>query len=158
MKKFKYRLQTLLKVKEQIEKDRQKEHALALQKVIDQKNELTKIGDLKEVTTENQRGRLKGSLSVAEMLVFGRYLMKLKLETMAGQELLTALQKGEQRNREKLQDASRQRKIQEKLKEKQRIKFNREIEALETKESDEIAITNFRRKFSDAQQTTGKLS
>lgn len=156
MKKFKYRLKALLKVKEQIEKDRQKEHALAIQKVIDQNNELSRISDVKDVTTDNQRKRLTGKLSVAELLVFGRYLMKLKRETMAGKELLTALQRGEQGKREILQEASRQRKIQEKLKEKQQAKFNREVELLETKENDEIAITNFRRLASKDGQAVEK--
>lgn len=153
MKKFKYRLQALLKVKEQIEKERQKEHAVALKKVIDQSDELTRISDLKEVTTDNQRGRLSGSLSMAEMLVFGRYLMRLKRETMAGQELLIALQRGEQGKRKILREASRQRKIQEKLKEKQHAKFKSEVVALETKESDEIAITNYRRQASDSKHS-----
>lgn len=143
MKKFKYRLETLLKVKEHIEKEKQKEHAVAVNKVNQQEKQLQNIDNAKTTTFEKQRSRMKSSIVVAEMLVCSRYLNKLKRENMAGKELLKALKKKSEEKREKLIEASRDKKIYEKLKEKQRDKYNEMIKMLETKDNDEIAIRNY---------------
>lgn len=143
MKKFKYRLETLLKVKEHIKKEKQKEHAAALNRVNHQKKQLQDIDNAKTTTFEKQRSQMKSSIVVAEMLVCSRYLNKLKRENMAGKELLKALKKKAEEKREKLIEASRDQKIYEKLKEKQREKYNEMIKMLETKDNDEIAIRNY---------------
>jgi len=143
MKKFKYRLETLLKVKEHIEKEKQKEHASAVNRVNHQENQLKDIDNAKTTTFEKQRSRMKSPIVVAEMLVCSRYLNKLKRENMAGKELLKALKKKSEEKREKLIEASRDKKIYEKLKEKQQDKYNEMIKMLETKDNDEIAIRNY---------------
>ena len=143
MKKFKYRLEALLKVKEHIEKEKQKEHASAVSKVNFQKKQLENIDNAKTNTFDNQRSKMKSSIVVAEMLVCSRYLNKLKRETMAGKELLKVLGKKAEEKREKLIEASRDKKIYEKLKEKQRDKYNETLRMLETKDNDETAIRNY---------------
>lgn len=146
MKKFSYRLQALLKVKEHIEKEKQKDHAVALQHVHDQQDRIEKLGDDKTTTVERQRRAMTGRLSVAEMLVFGRYLLNLKKQQVAEEEILKAARKVEGAKREKLLEATKDRKIYDKHKEKQLGKFSAEVRLQETKESDETAGNSHRLK------------
>ena len=146
MKKFKYRLQALLKVKEHIERERQKDHASALQKVHQQSNELDRLDRSRNSNLSQQRDQMKENLSVAEMLVYSRYLARLKRERLAGTELLKALEEEREKKRTDLVEAAKERRVLEKLKERQLAKHNAEIEQVLTKEGDEIAITSYRRK------------
>ena len=92
MKKFKYRLQALLRAKEHIEKERQKNHAVALQKVYNQADELDQIDNSRQENLLAQRSQMKHDFSVAEMLIYSRYLAKLKRQELAGNELLHHLE------------------------------------------------------------------
>jgi flagellar FliJ protein len=146
MKNFRYRLQALLKVREHIERERQKQLAFSTQKVLDQKNELVSIDQTRTTTMDNQRERSNKPFCVAEMLVVSRYLQKLKRDTLVGEELLKVLKKDEEAKRRQLLEAARERKKYEKLKERQRERFMKEFEQASAKESDEIAITTYRYK------------
>jgi flagellar FliJ protein len=146
MKKFKYRLQALLKVKEHIERERQREHASAVQKVHQQSNELDRLDRSRDSNLSQQRDQMKENLLVAEMLVYSRYLARLKRERLAGTELLKALEEEREKKRTDLVEAAKERRVLEKLKERQLAKHNAEIEQVLTKEGDEIAVTSYRRK------------
>jgi len=143
MKKFKYRLETLLKVKSQIEKEKQREHAETLRKVYEQKERLNQIDCKRRDNMGRQRQAQEGTFSIVDMLFFTRYFLKLKRETIAGGELLRGLQRTTEEKRQDLVKASKERKIYEKLKEKQQKKYNDEIEMVEKKELDEIATNGF---------------
>ena len=147
MKRYKYRLEPMLKLKEHKEKEKQREHAETVQKVQEQKDKLVRIDEERGETLKHQRQSLVGSMSLAELLVCSRYLMKLKKDTLTGRELLRGLEKEADKRREKLVEASKERKIYEKLKEKQIAKFTKEVERLENKAVDETATNGFRRKF-----------
>lgn len=146
MKKFKYRLEALLRAKEQIEKERQKQHATALQQVYNQQQDLKRIDQSTSTTISQQRRGMTGSMSVAEMLVYCRYILKLKRDMLAGGELLKALEETEQKKRQSLVKASKERKVYEKLKERRREQFNDDVRSQTTKENDEIALNSFRLK------------
>ena len=119
MKKFKYRLQALLKMKEHIEKERQKMLAASAKQVQDQETRLELVENHRDDTIERQRDDASGRFTVAEMLVISRYLHKLKRESILGQELLKALKKEEDVKRQELLEATREKKKYEKLKEVQ---------------------------------------
>ncbi|MCK4373036.1 MAG: flagellar export protein FliJ, partial [candidate division Zixibacteria bacterium] len=136
MKKFKYRLQALLKVKEHIERERQREHASAVQKVHQQSNELDRLDRSRDSNVSQQRDQMKENLLVAEMLVYSRYLARLKRERLAGTELLKALEEEREKKRTDLVEAAKERRVLEKLKERQLAKHNAEIEQVLTKEGD----------------------
>ncbi len=146
MKKFKYRLEALLKAKEHIEKEKQKRHAAALQQVHNQQQALNRIEGHKVTTLSGQRRGMTGSMSMAEMLVYCRYILKLKRDMLAGGELLKALKKTEREERHSLVQASKERKVYEKLKERRREQFNNDVRLQTTKENDEIALNSFRLK------------
>ncbi|MCK4301750.1 MAG: flagellar FliJ family protein [candidate division Zixibacteria bacterium] len=146
MKKFKYRLEALLKLKEHIERERQKEHAGALHRVNSQKAALGQLDDDRKGTLTGQRQRMTSPLSVAEMLVYSRYLMKLKKDRLAGEQFLDALDKEAEKKRQDLVEASKQRQIHEKLKERQKEKHDQTGRLAMAKSDDEIAINSYRRR------------
>lgn len=146
MKKFRFRLQALLKVREHLERERQKEHGAAVRKVLKQQAELHSIDETRALTREQQCSRMVGNLSVAEMLVYSRYLIKLRRDQAVGGQLLHVLEREAEQKRLKLLEASKQKKIYEKLKERHHQRFNVEVARLERKDSDEAATTGHRRK------------
>jgi len=146
VKKFKYRLEDLLKAKEYIEKEKQKQHAAALQQVYNQQQDLNQIDQDKQTTLSRQRQGMTGSMSIAEMLVYSRYILKLKRDILAGGELLKVLNKAEQEKRQSLVKASKERKVYEKLKERRREQYENDVRVQITKENDEIAINSYRQK------------
>lgn len=145
MKKFRFRLEGLLKIKEHIERERQKEHAEAVQKVQGQKTTLADLDNSRLQATERQRSKQAGALSIAELLVFSRFIVRLKKERLSGNEFLRALEKEAEARRRKLVAASRERKKYDKLKDKLRERHETGLERDMAKENDEIALNTFRR-------------
>jgi len=146
MKKFKYRLEPLLKIKEQVERDRQIDHARALGRVHDQEQANAGIARERESTLQSHRSRLEGPLQPNQLLLYSRYHQKLKRDNLTGQELLKALRKEETRRRNHLLEAARERKKYEKLKERLARRHAKTGEAAERKESDEVALSTYRLK------------
>lgn len=143
MKKFRFRLQALLKVREHVEKQKQKELAVATQAVLGQRSELDGILKRNLTTMDDKREKQGGTLSVAEMLIYSRYLLKLRKDDVTGRELLVALSSEQGKRRQKLLEASRDRKVYDKLREKDLKRFNENAVALARKETDEIGINTF---------------
>ncbi|MEA3297797.1 MAG: flagellar export protein FliJ [candidate division Zixibacteria bacterium] len=146
MKTFKYRLQALLNLKEHREREKQKEHATALQQVMNQTDRLKKIEGYKQDTYIDQRYKMTSNISVAELLVYSRYLLKLKRDRLTGEELLRVLEKNTEEKRQELIEASKQRQIHEKLREKQQERYDAEVRLIMTKENDETAADNYLRR------------
>ena len=131
-------------MKAHVEKQRQKEHAVAVQQVYIQQEKLQSIASEKQQTIESQRERLTGPLHPHQLLIASRYLVKLKRDTVTGSELLRALEREAEVRRTRLVEATKQKKIHEKLKEKQQQRFVADIESHEKKELDEIAVNGYR--------------
>jgi len=142
-KKFKFRLAPLLKIREHREKERQREHATAVDQVLAQKDKLLQVDQAKLRTLDEQREHLGGKISVAEALIFSRYLMKLKRDRLTGNEILRGLEKEAERRRARLVEAARERKVFELLKEKQMARYKAALEKADQKELDEIASITF---------------
>jgi flagellar FliJ protein len=142
MKKFKYRLETMLKLKEHAERERQKDHARAMGDVHRQKEKLAEIGSARERAVDYQRQQVQKHLSIVTMLSCSRYLLRLKGETMLGREALTGLERTAEKKRQRLVEAARQRRIYERLREKQKERYYEEIEHTETVQLNEIALNN----------------
>jgi flagellar protein FliJ len=148
MKKFKYRLEPLLRVKAHIEKERQKEHAVAVHRVQTQQEYLAFLDATRESAIERQRQGQSEPVTVSAMqlLSYSRYYLKLKRDRIAGTELLRGLETEAEKKRQRLVEASRERKMHDKLKERQNAKFNQAVELILKKDNDEIAVNNFRRR------------
>jgi flagellar FliJ protein len=146
VKKFQFRLQPLLKLKSHRERERQKDLATALEKVHSQKSRLSDIDSRRLETLEFQRHRLEGTLSTASLQACSRYLVRLKADTLAGREVLSGLEQQAEERRTLLVEAARQRKMYERLKERQQHKYYAEMNRAENKELDEIALQAHRRR------------
>ncbi len=144
MKKFQYRMEPLLKQRKHIEDEKQKMLATAQKKILEQQDELSDIETTRQKTCLSQEKKSQNAFLVAEMLVFSRYVQKLKKDRMVGAEMLKVLRQDENKKRKDLLLASQERKKYEKLKEIQQEKFYKEVEYEEKKESDEIALNIFR--------------
>ena len=143
MKKFAFRLEPLLKMKAHTEKERQKDHAVAQGKALEQRRSLEKIGADQAGTLDRQREEMAGRMSVAELLIYSRYLLKLKKDTLTGGEMLKVLERNVEAKRRALVEATKQKKVYEKLRERQQKRHQEMVKAQETKEADEIAIMSY---------------
>ncbi len=146
MKKFKYRLEPLLKLKAYREKEEQKVHAAALQKVYSQENSLVNINSDRTNNQKSLRNVQSGKLNLSLLSSYSRYFVKLKKDEFIGREMLQVFKKDTEEKRLKLLEATKQRKIYDKLKEKHHEKYTHELEQLIQKEQDEIAVQITRQK------------
>lgn len=149
MKRFRYRLEPVLKIKEHREKERQKEHAAAIQQVINQQAALEQIEARKQQTLEQERPHLTGSLKPQLLMSASRYLVKLKRDTLLGKELLRGLETEAERRRQRLVEAAREKKTYEKHKDQLERRFAESMEQKEAKMLDEIAIIRFAYRHKD---------
>ena len=145
-KKFKFRLEPLLKIREHREKERQKEHASATADVQRQRGQIDGIDRERLDTIEYQRLHSLGQLSIASALASSRFLVRLKRDRITGKEFLRALEKKAEQKRQLLVHAARERKIFESLKEKQSVRHVEEANKAEQKVLDEVAVTAFVRR------------
>ncbi|MEA2030426.1 MAG: flagellar export protein FliJ [candidate division Zixibacteria bacterium] len=152
MKKFKFRLQSLLKVREHMENQRKKDLADANRQVMKQESELETLSQKNDNTIKGKRKNQSGNISIAELLVYSRYLLKLRQNNLAGRELLSALYSTKEKKRRELLEASKERKVYEKLKEHDEERFNKEATDSARKESDETGINTFRLKHEQQNQ------
>ncbi len=146
MKKFKYRLEQLLKLKAYREKEEQKVHAAALKKVYVQENSLVNINSDRTDNQKSLRNFQLGNLDLSLLSGYSRYFVKLKKDEFIGREMLKVFKKDTEEKRLKLLEATKQRKIYDKLKEKHHEKYTHELEQVTQKEQDEIAVQITRQK------------
>ena len=143
MKKFKYRFEPLLKVKSEIEKQKQKEFAQVKQKVNNQTQKIKQTDKNFNNSLDRQRQEQTNKISVAEMLVYGRYFVKLKKDNITNNEMLRALNMELEKKRKSLVESTTEKKKYEKLKENLLIRYKSDFTKAETKENDETASNNY---------------
>ena len=146
MKKFKYQFETVLNVKEKKEEQLKRElmHLQALklkqEQILQQiKEERTKANSQKN--RENEAG-----LNISTLIYYEQYVNSLRLEIENTNEKIKELMEQAENKRKEVVEASKVKKILEKLKSKDLNEFNRIIIAHEQKELDEAAVNKFNRK------------
>ncbi len=138
MKKFRFRLEALLKVRSEIEKQKQRELAEVHRRIILQQEKLAGL-DQEQLSAQNsQRENLSGKITVSQMLLYTRYFMKLKRQKISDKELLRVLDFDFEKKRQSLLAASIERKKYEKLKEMQKTQYLAEFNKQSAKEADEF--------------------
>ncbi|UCD17474.1 MAG: flagellar FliJ family protein [Candidatus Zixiibacteriota bacterium] len=147
LKKFRFRLEKLLQLKSHIESEKQKILALATQKVFGQKRILEDIDSRRITCHREQRHHLVGTLNPSHQLNYSRYYLRLKKEELAGRELLDVFKKEREKKRLDLVEATKQRRIYEKLKEHRQEAYRRETDLAEQKEQDELGSQFYLRKL-----------
>lgn len=149
MKAFRFRLQTLLKVREMREQERQREHAAALNHVLLQREQVSKIDDRRKELIQETRALGEGAIPIGHLLMANRYQQKLKRDRLHSGEVLRGLEKQTEERRVELVKASTEKKIYEKLRERQKAQFVQRFVDLEKKENDEIGLQATRSKATD---------
>ena len=160
MKKFNFRLEALLKLRRQIEDERRRELAEARRKTQQQLRHRRDIDDRSRATVEYKREHQSGVMSVLQLQASSRYMLRLRRDGLAADELLRALRTTEGKKREDLVKAARDRKVYEKLKEQRRDRHYREAAHLESKDADETGLNTYRlnrREEKRRQQRSGSM-
>ena len=145
-RRFRFRLDSLLRIKEHLEREKQKELAIATAKVLSQQQELGRIKNATGGTLNRQRDCLGETLSVSQLSLFSRFLVRLKKEHVMAHEILNGLTRVQDKNRDALLEATKERKIYQKLKEKAHDKHQKEATLDEMKESDEAGMNAYRQR------------
>ncbi|PKK84498.1 MAG: flagellar export protein FliJ [candidate division Zixibacteria bacterium HGW-Zixibacteria-1] len=155
MKKFRFRLERLLQLKAHIEKEKQKTLGRAAQKVIEKESELRGLDNTRRDIQSSQRHKLNGAVNIANLSVYSRYYVLLKKKEMGGKELLKAYLKDQEKRRLELVEATKEKKIYEKLKERKFDIYRREVGLATQKEQDEIASQTLLHKKRSSRKLSG---
>ena len=113
------------------------------QKVNAQTQKIQQIDKDFSNSLNKQRQEQVNKISVAEMLVYGRYYVKLKKENITNNEMLRALNVELEKKRKSLVKSTIEKKKYEKLKENLLIRHKSDSAKAETKDNDEIASNNY---------------
>lgn len=142
MSNFKFKFESVRKVKETFEKKAQKElaqidlfitkHQALKQKLIDEINDL-------------RNSAYKKKMNVAELKFIGGYDTVLRQQIDMQNEVIIQLEKKREKKIEEVVVKTKEKKMLNQLEETHKENFNRETNALELKFFDEVAVQNFNR-------------
>lgn len=143
MKEFRFRLQKLLQIKSHRKMERQKELAKA-----------ERVRRMEEAHLELLQSRMSQEISDLQSHKIAQvdcrrltqsafYQQRLNSNMATQKQVIINAQKQEDLKREKLISAAREEKVFDMLKDRQRERYNRELDDLQQKETDEIARNTF---------------
>lgn len=140
MSKFKFRLETLLRLRDTARDERRAQLAKAYQAeeiLSRQRQQLD--DDLNELSDHNRLAAAPGQLNVDRLLDARRYELVLKSQQLHVDQQQQALETEIERRRQMLVEANRQVRVLEQLREKQLERHRREENRQEIKQLDEVA-------------------
>lgn len=140
MSKFKFKFETVKKVKESFEKKAQKELAqidLIITKHRDLKDRL--INEINNLRNNGYRRKM----NIAELQFLGGYDHVLRQQIDMQQEVICQLEKKREKKIEEVAIKTKEKKILCQLEDTHRENFFRDINITEMKNFDEIAVQNF---------------
>lgn len=138
MASFKFRLQTLLKLKEQFEKNAKNELGIAIMKLEEEKDKLRIIEDNIVVTTNDFRKACQGAIQPEKIKELKSFLEYLQTARERQEVNVKRQQENVDKIREKLVEIMRERKVLENLKEKEFQEYLKEEEKKEQQRVDEL--------------------
>lgn len=141
MNRFRFRLETLLKLREDHRRQRRAELAEAFEaeKIL----QLQADGVAAELAAARTRSRdaaQPGELNIDELIELGRHVLQLQAQRLSVAQRQARIREEVERRREVLAEADRQVRMLEKLREKQQDAYLRETLRQEQKELDELAV------------------
>ncbi len=140
MAKFKFRLETLLRLREATRDERRSELAKAYQAEGIIENQRRHIAaELDELERQSRRACAPGPLDLDQLLEARRYELVLRAQAREARQRHEAVQAEVQRRREAVVDANRQVRVLEGLREKQLQRHRQEENRLQIKQLDEVA-------------------
>lgn len=140
MGKFKFRFDSIIRIKEILEKRIQEEIAVIDREIVDLKNQLKIIFDER---MRIQKNMLERPLKAVEFQSAKMYDSILEKQIQAVQKKIKLVVKKRQEKQNELVEKRKEQKVFETLKENQLQEFNIEDRRLELKETNEIGIRNY---------------
>ncbi|MCI6655222.1 MAG: flagellar export protein FliJ [Clostridium sp.] len=144
MAKFIFKMESILSVKEKLEEQAKAEYSIEIMKLRQEEERLDELEKRKDAYQTRLYEAVMDTLNISEIKILEdsveniKYNIKLQLIVIANQ------QKNVDRAREKLDNAMKERKTYEKLKEKAFEEFKEQINAEEQKEINELVSFRFR--------------
>jgi len=142
MAKFIFKMQSVLNIRKQKEDSIKNELADAMRKLEAEKRKLAELEDRLENTVREFNEKTKKS-TVHELIEFNEYLSVLNSRIRSQKENVNIVAQYVDKVREELVKAMKDRKILEKLKDRQYEQFLMEQKKLEQKTNDEIVSYNY---------------
>ncbi len=143
MKGFKFRLQSLLNVKEKFEQQAKIVFGEETAKLKQEEDKLESLYKSKEDVLEKQRDSFTGTIDIHSFNEYRNYSLKLD-QVIANQvEAVEVQRKKTEEAKQKLSDIIKERKTLEKLREKEVEEFKKEIQLAEDKQVDELVTYKF---------------
>lgn len=142
MKKFLFKLETLLRLRIQLEKNAQMNLAAAKKRLDTAKIILESIYELqRNAQHEFEQKKNEEKLYVEDFLGWHKYLRKIEQESFAQEKIVSDITEQIKTLLKELEVAMKSRKVVEKLKAKKIDDYNQELLQEEQKTIDEIAVT-----------------
>ncbi len=140
MSKFKFKFESVKKVKEAFEKKAQKELA-QIDLIIVKHNDLRQ--KLEDEINDLRNSAYKKRMNISELQFLGGYDTVLKQQVQMQSEVITQLEKKREKKIEEVVIKTKEKKILNQLEETYRENFYKDINMSELKNFDEIAVQNF---------------
>ena len=145
MRRFKFRLQSVLNLKEKKLEDERMALAQILGVLEDQKDTLLSLNDKKEQIEKSfDNANKEAALDIQNIVNARNYLEKISNEIKTQFEIIKKTQIELDEQTQKVNEAYKELKVLEKLKEKQYEEFLKEFRQNETKELDDIVISRYK--------------
>lgn len=143
MAKFVYRMENVLKLKEQIENQRQMEFIAAQNKVYEEEEKMKELVNRYRQYLNEQKEMATSKINVVKLRQLGEGIEATKDLIKAAAVQVKVAKKNMEVSQNRLAEAVKERKIQEKLKEKAFESFKQELNKEEMKEIDEVISFNY---------------
>ena len=141
MAKFVFKFDGVLRQREHVETQRQRELAVIQQEMSRLQAELKSLNDSVEGSTNDLRNNhLTGQLDLNFLAAHRRFMLAMQRKAMGLVQQIAAVQKRVDVAQAALAEAAKQRKIMEKLKEKSFERWRADVARKEMMEADEIAM------------------
>lgn len=145
LRRFKFRLQSVLNLKEKKLEDERMALAQILRVLEDQKDTLLSLNDKKEQIEKSfDNANKEAALDIQNIVNVRNYLEKISNEIKTQFEIIKKTQIEFDEQTQKVNEAYKELKVLEKLKEKQYEEFLKEFRQNETKELDDIVISRYK--------------
>lgn len=142
MKKFLFKLETLLRLRIQLEKNAQMNLAAAKKRLDTAKVILAGLNELeKNAQYEFEQKKNEEKLHVEDFLGWHKYLRKIEIEVISQEKIVWDITEQIKTLLKEVEVAMKNRKVVEKLKAKKIDDYNQELLQEEQKMIDEIAVT-----------------
>lgn len=149
MAKFFYRMQNILDIKYKLEDTAKQEYAEARRLLSIEEEKLEQLKNRKEEYQEEYNNLIRGSLDFVKIEETGNAIDIMDILIAEQSEVVKKRSKELEKARIKLQQVMQERKMHEKLKEKQFDEFVQGVNATENKETDEVVSYQYNNSNND---------